>query len=249
MGYLPHPDLSPPTIQITSLSSYPVFSPTVTLFITTTREELDLNQLRVILQDRSTGAVLDDQLVDFNLRLHTGQDNLDQDGIRLTPALFNTASHEYQLGAYFYQLTGMDAFTLTATAVDLAGQSTSVVTTGDDSTPPDRVRDLHLQPVGNGLYTLIWIAPGDSGNIGTADSYEFRFYDQPLNEANWLLATVLLHPPAPLPAGSIQSWDVPGEWKSGQFVAMRAKDPEGNISPISNSAGDHWMLFIPMVTH
>ncbi|MFQ5422083.1 MAG: M23 family metallopeptidase, partial [Anaerolineae bacterium] len=64
MDYLPRPDVTKPTITIASLQSDPVYSPTVSLLITAIRAELDVNQIRVQLYDRASGALVDDQLVD-----------------------------------------------------------------------------------------------------------------------------------------------------------------------------------------
>lgn len=129
MGYLPHPDVNIPTIRIASVQPYPIYSPTVSLTITAPRSELDVNQVRVTMFDRVTGDKLDDQLVDFNQRIHTGSDTLDQDGIQLIPAHFNITTHEYVLTAKFYNLHSWDSFTLTAQAVDLAGHASIATTT------------------------------------------------------------------------------------------------------------------------
>ena len=247
MGYLPRPEVTTPTIQVTWLGSDPIYSPTVTLLVTATRQELDVNQLRVTLQDRATGQVLDDQWVDFNLRLHTGQDDLDQDGIRLTPSHFNTTTLEYELSASFYQLLGLDAFTLTAQVTDLAGHTATTVIAADDTTPPGQVTSLEAHRRADGSIDLVWIAPGDSGSVGTAASYDIRFATVPFDSFNWYSAPSLPNPPTPLAGGTPQTWNIPGPWPGIVYFAIRAADAEGNVSLISNSARAAWLTWIPIV--
>jgi hypothetical protein len=191
--------------------------------------------------------VLDDQSVDFNLRLHTGQDDLDQDGIRLTPTHFNTTTLEYELSAYFYQLLGLDAFTLTAQVTDLDGHTNTLVATADDTTPPGRVTGLTAQRRADGSIDLIWLAPGDSGSVGTANVYDIRFATTPIDSFSWYSATPLPDTPLPLAGGTRQTWNVPGPWPENIYFALKAVDPEGNISLLSNSAQATWRTMIPIV--
>jgi hypothetical protein len=248
LGYLPHPDVTTPTLSIVQLQADPVYSPTVSLFITVPRTELDLNRIRVLLQDRATGHVLDDRFVDFNQRLHTGSDTLDQDGIQLRPAHFHTATQEYELTAHFYDLHGFDAFTLTAQATDLAGHTATVTATADDMTPPAQVTTLTARRRADGGADVQWIAPGDSGFVGTAAAYDIRYASVPLNSYTWVVsATPVANPPAPLPGGQIQTMTLAGPLPSPLYFALKARDNEGNVSLLSNSAQAGWMIFVPVV--
>ncbi len=244
MGYLPRPDVTTPTIRIVSVQSEPIYSPTTTLVITTSRAELDLNQVRVTLQDQATAAVLDDQLVDFNYRIHTGSDTLNQDGIQLIPARFNTRTVAYALTATFYSLHGYDSFTLTAQAVDLAGHTATAVVTAADTTPPGQVTSLHARRQPDSSVELSWVAPGDSGSVGRAMTYEVRYTSDPLN---WGSAPVLPNPPTPIDAGLPQVWAVPGPLPDLVYFALRAADDEGNWSPWSNTSRAEWDIFLPLV--
>ncbi len=248
LGYLPHPDVTTPTLSIVQLQADPVYSPMASLLITVPRAELDLNQIRVLLQDRATGNVLDDRFVDFNQRLHTGSDTLDQDGIQLRPAHFHTATQEYELTANFYGLHGFDAFTLTAQATDLAGHTATVTATADDFTPPAQVTTLTARGRADGGVDLQWIAPGDSGFVGTAASYDIRYADVPINSYTWVVSsTPVANPPAPLPSGQVQVLAVSEPLPRPVYFAMKTSDDKGNVSMLSNSALAAWMVFLPFV--
>lgn len=236
MGYLPHPEISTPSIHIQDLQSAVIYSPTVSLVITATRSELDVNQIRVILQDKATGTELDNQLVDFNLRTNTGDDTLNQNGIELLPSHFNTSTLQYELTANFLNLHGFDAFTLTAQVSDLAGNTQSVVATAEDTTPPEKVTTLSAVWQDNGQVKLTWVAPGDSGSWGAAASYEIRYSNEPLNSFTWLSAFSLPNPPTPLPGRQLQIWVPPISFADPVYFALKAVDPEGNLSLLSNSA-------------
>jgi len=246
MGYLPRPDTTTPTIQIASLQSDPIYSPTVSLVITVPRNELDLNRLRVTLQDRATAAVIDDQFVDFNLRVNTGSDALDQDGIRLIPGHFNTSTVEYVITGTFYALSALDSFTLTAQAIDLAGHAGRVSATAADTTPPGRVTSLRARRLSPSSIILSWVAPGDSGPVGRAMVYGVRYAHVPINSDTWYDATILSDPPEPITAGLVQQWLVALPVADPVYFALRATDDEGNVSPVSNSAHALWAISLPV---
>ena len=247
MGYLPRPDVTTPTLAIQSVLADPIYSPTVSLLITASRAELDVNQIRVTLRDRVTGQLLDERLVDFNLRANTGADTLNQNGIQLVPAHFNTVTVSYALGAIFSALNGRDSFTLTAQVDDLAGHYAVVTTTVDDTTPPGNVTSLVAHPRGDGGADLAWIAPGDSGDVGRATTYTVRCAGAPINNFTWDSATNLPNPPLPLSGTLAQSWSVPGPFPSPVYFALKTADIEGNVSLLSNSALAEWSLFLPAV--
>jgi len=72
MGYLRRPEASVPAIQITELQARPPYSMTVSVVITASRQELDVNQVCMTVQDRMTGAIVDDQMIDLNRRFAHG---------------------------------------------------------------------------------------------------------------------------------------------------------------------------------
>lgn len=246
MGYLPRPDITTPTIRIHTLQSDPIYSPTMSLLITTTRAELDLNQVRVTLLDRATATIIDEQFVDFNQRLHTGADTLNQDGIQLTPAPFNSSTIQYALTATFYTLYGLDSFTLTAQAIDLAGHATTATITAADTTPPGKVTSLNAWRR-DGSVSLWWIAPGDSDYVGQAMAYEVRYADEPINNFTWNSATILPNPPVPAAPGLFQTWTIRGPLPDPVCFALLTRDDEGNVSLLSNSPCALQITFLPII--
>ena len=104
-----------------------------------------------------------------------------------------------------------------------------------DSTAPAGVTDLAIVSVAANSITLRWTAPGDDGNTGTADSYVIKQSPTALNGANFGAATPLSGVPAPSAAGAIETFTVtPFDTLAVTHFAMRAKDEQGNLSPVSN---------------
>ncbi len=96
--------------------------------------------------------------------------------------------------------------------------------------PPDTVR-------------LVWTAPGDDGNIGTATSYSVRMSLASINLSNWDSASVLPGAPAPLAAGSTQSCVARGlSYGTVYYFALRSVDDAGNWSELSNVVRWDWVL-------
>ncbi|TMQ58786.1 MAG: hypothetical protein E6K75_04970 [Candidatus Eisenbacteria bacterium] len=88
---------------------------------------------------------------------------------------------------------------------------------------------------------LNWTAPGDDGDVGRARSYEMRYSENPVAAADtvawWVAATTVGAMPAPLPAGSHETFVVVGlaSGKTYYFV-IRASDEVPNVSGFSNVA-------------
>jgi len=86
-----------------------------------------------------------------------------------------------------------------------------------------------------GEFTIGWDAPGDDGNVGTADHYDFRFADEIIDVANFDISPILADVPVPLPAGTAQTLTVDGlSPETDYWIAGRAIDEVGNIGEISN---------------
>ena len=87
---------------------------------------------------------------------------------------------------------------------------------------------------------LVWTAPGDDGNVGRASSYEMRYSENPVaadTAAWWASATSVGAMPAPLPAGSTESYIVAGLAPGKTFYfAIRSSDEAPNVSGFSNIA-------------
>lgn len=104
---------------------------------------------------------------------------------------------------------------------------------------------LLLAPVichAQGSVTLVWTAPGDDGNIGTAGHYELRYSQSPITDANWGQATPVSGLPAPQVAGTRQSVTVNGlNETTTYYFALRTQDDAGNWSPLSNVLVWDWV--------
>lgn len=88
---------------------------------------------------------------------------------------------------------------------------------------------------------LVWTAPGDDGQIGTATAYEMRSSTSPIDNANWSAATVVTGVPAPLPAGSPHRTMVRGlTFGTTYYFAIRSVDDVGNWSGLSNLLRWDW---------
>ena len=105
-----------------------------------------------------------------------------------------------------------------------------------DTTPPAAVTNLAAGTATANSIALSWTAPGDDGSGGTATSYDIRHALSQITEASWASATQVSGEPAPLLAGSVQSFAVSGlSCATTYFFALKSSDEVPNISPISNS--------------
>jgi len=110
-----------------------------------------------------------------------------------------------------------------------------------DVTPPSRVIDLQSAAATDSSITLMWSAPGDDGDRGTAARYDIRYATVPdTGGAWWDSATVAAPPlPPPGPPGAAQLY-VLSSLTSGTayFAALKAADSDQNWSAQSNVASD-----------
>lgn len=106
-----------------------------------------------------------------------------------------------------------------------------------DITAPGAVRDLTVEHAGDGTARLRWTAPGDDGAERTATAYLVRYGAEPINEDNWSLAESVSVVERPLPAGALETLEVPDlPAGSARYFAVRTVDEAGNFSPLSNIA-------------
>lgn len=109
----------------------------------------------------------------------------------------------------------------------------------EDRMPPGQVTDLELSyPAAGGSATLTWTAPRDDDERDTVDRYEIRYsWSFPLA---WEYAVPVGDPPAPLAAGSPQSYDFADPRRGRNlYVALRSLDAGDNSSPVSGVAWAH----------
>ncbi len=83
---------------------------------------------------------------------------------------------------------------------------------------------------------LVWNAPGDDDNTGTATAYDIRYSTSLINAGNFDVATSwTTNVPAPAVAGTLQSVVVDTLTEGTQYwFAIKATDEAGNTSPLSN---------------
>src|SRR5258706_233965 len=98
------------------------------------------------------------------------------------------------------------------------------------------------QGAGSDTLTLVWTAPGDDGNVGTAASYEVRMSGSPITASNWASASLIAGAPSPLTAGTRQNLVVRGLTRgSTYYFAIKATDDASNVAPISNVVRWDWV--------
>jgi len=99
--------------------------------------------------------------------------------------------------------------------------------------------------------TLVWTAPGDDGNVGTASTYQLRYRTAPISGTDtlgwWNAATPVTPMPVPRIAGSTDSVVVGGlNWATTYYFIIKAcddgmppaRDANGNpLPPVPNCSG------------
>lgn len=90
---------------------------------------------------------------------------------------------------------------------------------------------------------LIWTAPGDDGNLGTATAYEMRMAQFPIDDGNWGTASLVGGLPNPTPNGTRQQVVVRGLTRGQTYwFAIKAVDDNSNWSGLSNVLRWDWVL-------
>jgi hypothetical protein len=78
---------------------------------------------------------------------------------------------------------------------------------------------------------LVWTAPGDDANVGTASSYEMRMSTSPITSTNWDQAALISGLPSPRPSGARERITVNGLTKgTTYYFAIKSIDDAGNVS-------------------
>ncbi len=109
--------------------------------------------------------------------------------------------------------------------------------TTPDVTAPAAVANLAVASVTSSSATLTWAAPGDDGVTGTASAYDVRYSTTPITAGNWASAPPAAGEPAPVVAGSPQSFVVTGlSSDRTYYFALKTSDEANNISPLSSVA-------------
>jgi hypothetical protein len=108
-----------------------------------------------------------------------------------------------------------------------------------DTIPPASITDLTIRTTGTDFITLLWTAPGDDANSGTAAAYDLRYHTSAISTANWGQAIQVDGLPAPRANGHIENFTVTQLACSTEYhFAIKAHDEVPNISGISNCPTD-----------
>jgi hypothetical protein len=129
------------------------------------------------------------------------------------------------------------AMTSTSTYPTIVLSNTDGGGTPADTIPPEKIDNLGAATgLSEGEVVLVWTAPGDDSIIGSAESYEIKYYKNLISESNWNIATKYSNAPDPGQPGTTQSLTI-GGLTPGQryYFAIKAADEVPNFSDISNA--------------
>lgn len=105
-----------------------------------------------------------------------------------------------------------------------------------DTIAPAKIITLLPTAITDTSVGLVWQAPGDDELTGTASTYIIRYDTKEIkDDASWTTAINALNPPTPQVALSKEIYTLANmQTNIVYYIAMRATDEAGNISPISN---------------
>ncbi|MEJ2720717.1 MAG: hypothetical protein P8181_06195 [bacterium] len=139
------------------------------------------------------------------------------------------------LGLFFFAITGCGS------EADNPVDGDDNHNAGPDTTAPAAVTDLRLRSPTQSTLALVWTAPGDDGEVGTAARYDIRYSMQPITDENWDDAAMLDSDqlPTPKPGGEIETIVVQGLASGTTFYfALKTSDEVPNQSGLSNCCAE-----------
>jgi parallel beta-helix repeat protein len=103
-----------------------------------------------------------------------------------------------------------------------------------DFTAPAPITDLEILTATTETVTLTWTAPGDDEYTGTVSAYDIRYYTDPITDANWVSATLIISPPVPSAAGTTEVFTITEIPCGRHYLAIQAVDDVLHYSELSN---------------
>lgn len=138
-------------------------------------------------------------------------------------------------------LTGGNTYYFAIITTDEAGNNSGIsniasTTTNDaDVSEPSTITNLAVETERPISIKIIWTAPGDDLDQGTAFYYEIKYSTSEITDANWESAKDVTNIPNPTIAGTQQSIIVIGlSPETKYYFAIKATDEQKNTSAISN---------------
>lgn len=133
---------------------------------------------------------------------------------------------------YYFALKSVDKASNISGLSNIVEARTTVV---EDTIPPAGIFDLRIQSLSSESVVVSWTAPGDDAYAGKVSAYDVRYSTSPITEENWDQAKRVHDLPSPQPAGEVELLTI-DQLLAGRtyFIAIKAMDEAGNISPVSN---------------
>jgi hypothetical protein len=103
-----------------------------------------------------------------------------------------------------------------------------------DFTASSPITDLAVLTATTESVALTWTAPGDDGYTGTVSAYDIRYYTDPITDANWVSATLIISPPVPSAAGTTEVFTITEIPCGRHYLAIQAVDDVLHYSELSN---------------
>ncbi|RPI00710.1 MAG: hypothetical protein EHM72_08445, partial [Calditrichaeota bacterium] len=108
----------------------------------------------------------------------------------------------------------------------------------NDTAAPAKINNLSATASSASALNLTWTATGDDASTGTATGYDIRYSKNNITtDAEFNAATQATGVSAPKQSGSAESYTLTGlQAATKYYVAIKARDDAGNLSPLSNIA-------------
>jgi len=104
-----------------------------------------------------------------------------------------------------------------------------------DSIAPASVNDLKANSITKNSVALVWTAPGDDVNVGSAAAYDIRYAKTLISETSWDDSTQCDNEPIPQMPGNQEGFTITGLVKNEvYYFALKTSDESNNVSGISN---------------